>query len=94
MRLLGEPTLESERGNATSGALAGVCGTGILDIRSSLINEAVCSGRGPGALIACSTSVSLRCVRHVVRSGLGQFGMSKNIHRRRVTAYVRVGGRD
>ena len=67
VRLLSEPTLDSERSVGTGAAILDLCGTGVEDVGWCPIDRAVGSSRGPGAVIACSILVLLGCVRHVER---------------------------
>ena len=66
MRLLGEPTLDSEWSSGTRAASVDLCDTGVLDVGLTLMVRAVRGSRGPGALSVRSTLTLLGCVRHVV----------------------------
>jgi hypothetical protein len=63
VRLLGEPTLNSERGVGTAATPVDICGIGVTDVGPSLITRAVGGSRGPGA-IARGLVVLLSRVRH------------------------------
>lgn len=65
VRLLGEPTLDSEWSVGTRAAPVRLCGTGVIEVESSLTSRAVRGNRGPGVLIVRSTLMLLVGVRHV-----------------------------